>query len=124
MILLRSLIVIALALSILCQSFSRAIVLVNYHVNKEFIAANLCENRDKPKMGCEGKCHLKKELAKEEKKEQAPSGNMKEKHEVWLAQELPNLQQEEILHAIEHHFSYSARNLPGFVLPVFHPPVG
>jgi hypothetical protein len=37
---------------------------IEYAVNKDYIAKNLCINRDKPKSCCEGKCHLKKELSK------------------------------------------------------------
>jgi hypothetical protein len=38
--------------------------LVDYALNKEYIAKNLCENRNKPKMHCNGKCHLMKQLKK------------------------------------------------------------
>lgn len=38
--------------------------LLDYAVNKDFIAKNLCENRKKPKMNCNGKCHLMKQLKK------------------------------------------------------------
>ena len=38
--------------------------LVDYALNKEYIAKNLCENRDKPKLNCNGKCHLMKQLKK------------------------------------------------------------
>lgn len=37
---------------------------IEYALNKEYIAKNLCINRNKPKSCCEGKCHLKKQLAK------------------------------------------------------------
>ena len=46
---------------------------INYAVNKNFIASALCENKDKPMMHCDGKCHLAKEIkktAKEESKNQ------------------------------------------------------
>ena len=36
----------------------------NYLLNKEYIAKNLCVNKDKPESHCEGKCHLVKELKK------------------------------------------------------------
>ena len=35
---------------------------VNYWVNHDFIASELCENKDKPELKCEGKCHLQKEI--------------------------------------------------------------
>lgn len=37
---------------------------VDYAINKEYIAKNLCENRTKPKLNCNGKCHLMKQLKK------------------------------------------------------------
>lgn len=37
---------------------------VDYVVNYEYISKVLCENKDKPKLQCNGKCHLMKELAK------------------------------------------------------------
>ncbi len=42
--------------------FSTALVSAHYQINKDFIAKNLCENRTKPKMNCNGKCHLKKTM--------------------------------------------------------------
>jgi len=38
--------------------------IVDYAINKEYIAKNLCENRNKPKLNCNGKCHLMKQLKK------------------------------------------------------------
>ena len=42
--------------------------IISYAVNYEYISTELCENKDKPEMACNGKCHLKKELAKEDNK--------------------------------------------------------
>ncbi len=56
--------------------------MADYNLNKTTIAKKYCENKAKPKMHCDGKCHLKKQLKKEEKKEQAPSSKeSKEKFE-------------------------------------------
>lgn len=38
--------------------------LVDYAVNYNFISNNLCENKSKPQLLCNGKCYLKKELSK------------------------------------------------------------
>jgi hypothetical protein len=35
---------------------------VDYWVNHDFIASELCENKDRPELKCEGKCHLQKEI--------------------------------------------------------------
>lgn len=37
---------------------------IEYAVFKDYIAKNLCINRDKPKSCCQGKCHLKKQIEK------------------------------------------------------------
>ena len=35
---------------------------LDYAINKEFIAKVLCDNIEKPKLKCNGKCHLKTQL--------------------------------------------------------------
>lgn len=40
------------------------IPVLDYIVNYEYIATELCENVAKPELNCNGKCHLTKELAK------------------------------------------------------------
>ena len=49
--------------------------LIEYAVNKDYIAKVLCINKDKPKMHCNGKCYLNKQLKKandEEKEKPLP----------------------------------------------------
>lgn len=36
--------------------------LIEYNVNKEYIASVLCENRNKPELACNGKCYLNKKI--------------------------------------------------------------
>ncbi|HRZ32748.1 MAG TPA: hypothetical protein P5188_10590 [Flavobacterium sp.] len=36
----------------------------NYVVNYDYISKELCENKEKPELKCNGKCHLKADLAK------------------------------------------------------------
>jgi len=37
---------------------------IEYAVFKDYIAKNLCINKDKPKSCCQGKCYLEKQLKK------------------------------------------------------------
>lgn len=37
---------------------------LDYSIHKNYISEFLCVNKDKPDLGCEGKCHLKKQLEK------------------------------------------------------------
>jgi hypothetical protein len=38
------------------------IVYLDFEINKAFIVQNLCENRFKPELNCDGKCYLAKQL--------------------------------------------------------------
>lgn len=51
--------------------------MVDYWVNYEYIAKELCENKAKPEMHCDGKCHLKKELAKASEEDKPISSDKK-----------------------------------------------
>lgn len=51
-----------LILSVAFQPVAKLLAVAWYQVNKTYIAKNLCENRNKPKMHCNGKCQLRKKL--------------------------------------------------------------
>jgi hypothetical protein len=44
---------------------------LEFEINKEYIANNLCENKNKPVLKCGGKCQLSKKLVQED----SSSGN-------------------------------------------------
>ena len=48
----------------LTSVFSSLLPYIEYLVNYNYIANELCVNKDNPEMHCNGKCHLKKELEK------------------------------------------------------------
>ena len=50
-----------MAIFILVKPF---LPILDYVVNYDYIVKELCENKDKPAMNCNGKCHLMKELSK------------------------------------------------------------
>ena len=50
---------------------------IDYVVNYEYITKVLCINKAKPKLHCNGKCHLMKELAKASENEKPISSNKK-----------------------------------------------
>jgi len=57
-----------------------------YRVNQDYIAKNLCENRDKPMLNCNGQCYLAKQLkAFEEKEQKSNSERLEKMPEVVLA---------------------------------------
>lgn len=69
--------------AVLMQTFSTVMIVAAFYANRDYIATNLCENRDKPKMQCNGKCSLNKQLAKEAE-HQAPVPQNVHKEEVLL----------------------------------------
>jgi hypothetical protein len=66
-----------LILLVATQAFSKWVLLLEFQWNRDYIAANLCENRTKPMLHCGGKCQLMKKLAADEKQQapvQGPAG--------------------------------------------------
>ena len=72
----KSIFILFVTLGFLLNIGGKVFVYVDFYLNQEYIAKNLCENKDKPVLKCNGKCHLAKELAKEEKKEKKEDKQM------------------------------------------------
>lgn len=54
-----------------------------YHLNKEYIATRLCQNKSTPQMHCNGHCYLSKQLKKAEETEKKQAQSLlKEKEEI------------------------------------------
>jgi hypothetical protein len=70
--------IIIIALSV----FAQGIVVINYYINKAYIAQKLCENRTRPMLNCDGKCVLAKKLAAQEKEQKDNGIFLTEKFEV------------------------------------------
>lgn len=60
-----------LILLVMSQTFSNWFVVATFNLNRAYIAKNLCENRYRPKMNCNGKCVLMKKMKEKENKEQS-----------------------------------------------------
>lgn len=63
-----------------------------YLINKDYVARELCVNKSKPQMHCNGKCHLAKQLKKleessSEDQKPAPVSQLKLREVNWIAQE-------------------------------------
>jgi hypothetical protein len=48
---------------------------LDFEIRRDYIVANLCENRNKPQLKCNGKCYLAKRLAAAQKQEQKQAEN-------------------------------------------------
>jgi hypothetical protein len=102
---------------------------VDYVVNYQYISKELCVNKAKPELKCNGKCHLMKELAKASEDEKPISSNKKDnsKHEIEVLfyQELqPIIASQIYFHSnslVENNYSNNYFHLTS--CSVFHPPI-
>lgn len=114
-------------LSFVLQIGSRIYVLVDFKINQEYIAENLCEKKDEPESCCEGKCHLAEELNEiEEAESNTPinaDNSKKEKIEdfpLFLNSSQVLIQPTNIF---QLNFSYpTSKTTSGFSNDLFHPP--
>lgn len=95
-----------------------------YNINKEYVAAELCENRDKPELNCCGKCYLNKQINKVDQN----TGSEKQTVKLEKTELIAILYHNEILLtpfiAQEIIRAGVYRQPTGFepILSVFHPP--
>ena len=72
-----------------------AIPFLEYIVNYDYVVKELCENKEKPALKCNGKCHLMKELAKTVEDDKNTSSdkkqNVKQEIEVLFYQDFKSL---------------------------------
>ena len=99
---------------------------LEYAFNKSFIIQQLCENRTKPELNCEGSCYLSKRLAQTEEPQPASQSPIPPKHN--FEQDSFHLRQSET--TISDHPSLSRlANIDAAAVPpsqfaadIFHPP--
>src|SRR3569833_226910 len=109
-------------LGIMLQTFSQVVIVAAYYAQKDYIAKNLCENRNKPQMHCDGKCCLKKKLAKQGK-EQAPApGNQKEEVTLFYSDARCEAPLSFSIPALKEYFTHNECGTIDYHGSVFHPP--
>ncbi len=109
----------------LSQVGDRYVVMLGFRINQEFIAKNLCENRNRPELHCNGHCQLTKKLAEEQKKDQeSPLRKADNKSEIFY----PHIKADHSLAAVcitlanDRHIPSSIGSPVDQPTSVFHPP--
>jgi len=64
----RSFIAFVLLFAVMLPTLSPWGTVAYFHINRTYIAKVLCENRDRPKLNCNGKCYLAKKLKQQQEK--------------------------------------------------------
>ncbi|WEK17534.1 MAG: hypothetical protein P0Y49_12080 [Candidatus Pedobacter colombiensis] len=59
-----------LLFSLLSANFANLFVFAGFELNQKYIAAELCVNKNRPELHCNGKCYLMKKLKQAQDKEQ------------------------------------------------------
>ena len=114
---------IVLLFAIAFNVFAKVFLCVNYVANKAEITRKYCENKAKPKMHCDGKCHLKKQLKKEEKKESVPASQDKnEQLETLFFAEFKSNLHHQIIKSSNHQIVYLSFFSHSHTHAVFSPP--
>ncbi|WP_235892927.1 hypothetical protein [Flavobacterium franklandianum] len=101
---------------------------LEYVVNYEYISKVLCINKAQPKMQCNGKCHLMKEMAKASEKEAPISSDKKmapQQIEVLFFQEIKSFKIASIYFYNKQNINSNYSNLYFYLnsASVFHPPI-
>lgn len=118
----KRIVAIQLLLIILFQCSFKTAITVSFFMNKDYIARILCINKDKPRLNCNGKCYLQKQLEKEKKSELPIPGISKDKTETIF------ILSSDIFHVVNNTKYTVCENEPPaiqgrqFSREIFHPP--
>ena len=113
------------AMLIFCKP---VVPVIEYIVNYDYIATVLCENKEKPQMHCNGKCHLMKELAKASETEKPQQSEKKSSHhetEVLFFHEAQNVAFTTVVPVMVSKPVPGYKNLYSHIdsASIFHPPI-
>ncbi|MDR6781748.1 hypothetical protein ABIE26_001764 [Pedobacter africanus] len=113
---------ILLLFSLLSANCSNLFVYLGFEANRNYISKELCINRDKPEMHCNGKCYLMKKLKQAQEKEEKQE---RQSQKVQI-QDAVVFQKLVCTSPVKHLRPSRAAEIP-FALPrheaaIFHPP--
>ena len=58
-----------LIIALISANFSSLFIYAGFELNRDYVAKNLCVNRDKPWLHCNGKCYFMRRIKQEQEKE-------------------------------------------------------
>ena len=108
--------------ALVSANFSRLFVYAGFELNRNYIAAHLCENVNKPWLRCDGKCYFIKKLKQTEEKEKNDERQSQKNlfQEAFFSKK-PDIrfysQVLQVIQVPDHHIT-----LPIVDLPIFQPP--
>lgn len=107
------------------ESTGKGGILISYFANKQYIAENLCVNKNNKNLHCNGKCYLIKQLKEAEKKEQSPAQPVSKMYDEELIMDLPETtgsnRKSDAFVSVEVTF-LNTKYISHFSSDIFHPP--
>jgi len=116
------LIAILLLFSSVSMNLSPLFVMAGFELNQNYIAAELCVNKDKPQLHCNGKCYLMKKLKQAEEKEQKQERQLQKIQLQEPVYYTPVLFQQYDFTEIQLYIPVSTGMPLSMVNSIFHPP--
>jgi hypothetical protein len=112
-----------LLFSMLLQSFSKIVIWIEFKMNQEYIAKNLCVQKEVEDNCCQGSCHLKEKMEEDDKNQDTQSGELKIVKEVQLFHEaFESFTLINPLTFINIYSNYQKNNSSSYFSELFHPP--
>jgi len=112
----------------LVKAWVLPLLYLDFEIRRDYIIANLCVNRDKPMMHCDGKCYLAKRIADAKEKDARQAENDYLSHLIYQVMDIREVIYTaspvafQIRTSIAYHYRspFSARNP---IADIFHPPL-
>ena len=108
------------------MSVRSVLPLLDYAVNYDYISTQLCENRARPELRCNGKCYVKKEILKFSENQNAKESKVQIKSiDVFVVNEISEFKADfSVEKNVENNFQncFNLRVKP-FDESIFHPPL-
>ncbi len=119
---LKILLVSLLCIILIIQPLNNLLIVLNYMVNKDFVATVLCINRDIPENDCEGRCQVTEQFKEQEDKKKEQSGIMSNKSDVTLYLPMSFANQYPPVNEENYHVTYKNKKPTTPPSSIFHPP--
>ncbi|MBE9598348.1 hypothetical protein IM797_03490 [Pedobacter sp. MC2016-24] len=115
---------ILLLLSLISSNFANLFVFAGFELNQKYIAAELCINKNRPELHCNGKCYLMKKLKQAQDKEQKQERQSQKTQIQDAVVVTPMVFKQYALAETKLHIPGSMGMLQSIKNSIFHPPQG
>ena len=119
---LNRIVVILLIVSLTASNFSRFFIYAGFELNRKYIAENLCVNKDKPWLHCNGKCYFMRKIKEAQEKEKSDDAQTQKNlfQEAFFIKPNPIKFHTQLLQVMA--VPGNRIELPSICTPIFQPP--